>query len=175
MKKSIANWGNYPVIEAEVKPFTLVRELQHKLTVSNENIARGMGRCYGDAALSSTVFSTLHFNHILDFYMLQDIMKKIKEKRKEELDEMEEQDDFFMPSADLSKNEDEKFEEEITNTENFFSDNKNKNYNDPIDTDINKFLKWLTMLLYSGDHSVIITEDKNGINIKLIKINKGKK
>ena len=115
------------------------------------------------------------FNHILDFYMLQDIMKKIKEKRKEELDEMEEQDDFFMPSADLSKNEDEKFEEEITNTENFFSDNKNKNYNDPIDTDINKFLKWLTMILYTGDHSVIITEDKNGINIKLVKINKGKK
>ena len=115
------------------------------------------------------------FNQILDFYMLQDIMKKIKEKRKEELDEMEEQDDFFMPSADLSKNEDEKFEEEITNTENFFSDNKNKNYNDPIDTDINKFLKWLTMILYTGDHSVIITEDKNGINIKLVKINKGKK
>lgn len=67
MKKSIANWGNYPVIEADVKPFTLVRELQHKLSLSNETIARGMGRCYGDAALSSTVFSTLHFNHILDF------------------------------------------------------------------------------------------------------------
>jgi hypothetical protein len=30
-------------------------------------------------------------------------------------------------------------------------------------------------LLYSGDHSVIITEDKTGINIKLVKINKGKK
>lgn len=67
MKKSIANWGNYPVIEADVKPFTLVRELQNKLSRSNETIARGMGRCYGDAALSSTVFSTLHFNHILSF------------------------------------------------------------------------------------------------------------
>ena len=50
-----------------------------------------------------------------------------------------------------------------------------ENLNDPISNDINKFLKWLTLILYSGDHSVIITEDKNGIYIKLIKINKGKK
>ena len=44
-----------------------------------------------------------------------------------------------------------------------------------ISGDVNKFLKWITMLLYSGDHTVIITEDKNIINIKLVKINKGKK
>lgn len=67
MKKTIANWGNYPVMESDVKPFTLVRELQHKLNETDQGIARGMGRCYGDAALSSTVFSTLSFNHILDF------------------------------------------------------------------------------------------------------------
>lgn len=67
MKKNIANWGNYPVIEADVKPFTLVRELQQKLSASNETIARGMGRCYGDAALSDTVLSTLSFHHILGF------------------------------------------------------------------------------------------------------------
>jgi hypothetical protein len=67
----------------------------------------------------------------------------------------------------------------MKNPEEFFGkkdlNGKNKNFNDPIDTDINKFLKWLTMLLYSGDHSVIITEDKGGINIRLVKINKGKK
>ena len=65
------------------------------------------------------------------------------------------------------------------NTENFdfnsLSNNKSDNLNNPIDGDINKFLKWLTLILYSGDHSVIITEDKGGINIRLVKINKGKK
>jgi hypothetical protein len=104
-------------------------------------------------------------------------MKKIKDKRKEEIGDDEEKDDFMMPPSD---SENETFENEMMkNPEDFFGkkdlDSKNKNFNDPIDTDINKFLKWLTMLLYSGDHSVIITEDKTGINIRLVKINKGKK
>ena len=122
-----------------------------------------------------------NFNQIYDFYTLEDIMRKIKEKRKEEMDgEDDEKDDFMMTPSELPKSDEDKFEDEMMkNTESFFDKKdlkgKDKNFNDPIDTDINKFLKWLTMLLYSGDHSVIITEDKNGINIKLIKINKGKK
>lgn len=117
------------------------------------------------------------FNQILDFYMLQEIMKKIKEKRQEEMEDPEDKDDFMFPPSELPKNEDEDFETEINKSENFFRSDKDKdkNFNDPIDTDVNKFLKWLTMLLYSGDHTVIITEDKTGINIKLVKINKGKK
>ena len=120
------------------------------------------------------------FNQILDFYMLQDIMKKIKEKRQEEIDGDDEDKDFMMPPKESPDINDEIFEKEMMeNPEDFFGKNdfknKDKNFNDPIDTDINKFLKWLTMTLYSGDHSVIITEDKNGINIKLVKINKGKK
>lgn len=67
MKKKIANWGNYPAIAADEQSFTLVRELQQKLKQVPEGIARGMGRCYGDAALAPTVFSTLHHNHILGF------------------------------------------------------------------------------------------------------------
>jgi len=117
-----------------------------------------------------------NLNQIYDFYTLQDIMKKIKDKRKEELGDDEEKDDFMLPSKD----EDDTFENEMMkNPEDFFGKKElkgnDKNFNDPIDTDINKFLKWLTMILYSGDHSVIITEDKTGINIKLVKINKGKK
>lgn len=117
-----------------------------------------------------------NLNQIYDFYTLQEIMKKIKDKRKEELGDDEEKDDFMIPSKD----EDDTFENEMMkNPEDFFGKKElkgnDKNFNDPIDTDINKFLKWLTMVLYSGDHSVIITEDKNGINIRLVKINKGKK
>jgi hypothetical protein len=116
-----------------------------------------------------------NLNQIYDFYTLQEIMKKIKDKRKEELGDDEEKDDFMFPSKD----EDDTFENEMMkNPEDFFGKKElkgnDKNFNDPIDTDINKFLKWLTMVLYSGDHSVIITEDKNGINIRLVKITKVK-
>jgi len=118
-----------------------------------------------------------NFNQLYDFYTLQEIMKKIKDKRKEDLGDDDERDDFMMPPKD---EEEDTFENEMMkNPEDFFGKNnlkgKDKNFNDPIDTDINKFLKWLTMILYSGDHSVIITEDKGGINIRLVKINKGKK
>ena len=121
-----------------------------------------------------------NFNQIYDFYTLEEIMRKIKEKRKEEMDGDEEDRDFMMPPPELNNSDDNTFEKEMMkNPEDFFGKKdfkgKKDNFNDPIDTDVNKFLKWLTMLLYSGDHSVIITEDKNGINIKLIKINKGKK
>ncbi len=121
-----------------------------------------------------------NLNQIYDFYTLQEIMKKIKDKRKEELDDDEDKDDFMLPLKDEDQTEKDTFENEMMkNPEDFFGKkdltDKNKNFNDPIDTDINKFLKWLTMILYSGDHSVIITEDKSGINIKLVKINKGKK
>lgn len=118
------------------------------------------------------------FNQILDFYMLEDIMKRIKEKRQEELDGDDEDKYFMMPPKELPTDEEDTFENEMMkNPEDFFGSKKDKkqNFNDPIDTDINKFLKWLTMILYTGDHSVIITEDNNGINIKLVKINKGKK
>jgi hypothetical protein len=119
-----------------------------------------------------------NLNQIYDFYTLQEIMKKIKDNRKQELGDDEEKDDFMLPPKD--EEEKDTFENEMMkNPENFFGKKdlkgKDKNFNDPIDTDINKFLKWLTMILYSGDHSVIITEDKTGINIKLVKINKGKK
>lgn len=108
------------------------------------------------------------FNQMLDFQILQEILQKLKEKRDSgEADEFEDED--YDPMIPPKK----------SNTENLdfnsLPNNKSDNLNDPIDGDINKFLKWLTLILYSGDHSVIITEDKNGINIRLVKINKGKK
>ena len=112
------------------------------------------------------------FNQMLDFQILQEILQKLNEKRDSgEPDEFEDEDE----------NEDynQMIPPKKNNTENFdfnsLSNNKSDNLNNPIDGDINKFLKWLTLILYSGDHSVIITEDKGGINIRLVKINKGKK
>lgn len=63
----VTNWGNYPKIEAEFKSFYTEAELKSILKSSEECIARGLGRCYGDSALSSTIVSTTRFNHMLSF------------------------------------------------------------------------------------------------------------
>jgi FAD/FMN-containing dehydrogenase len=63
----ITNWGNYPVIDALVQSPSSVEEAQRIIAAAPELIARGMGRCYGDSALNSTILSTLRLNHILAF------------------------------------------------------------------------------------------------------------
>ncbi|MGD9581595.1 MAG: FAD-dependent oxidoreductase [Vampirovibrionia bacterium] len=63
----VSNWGNYPKINAKIVTFSSEEELKEKLTKEKETIARGLGRCYGDSALSETILSTLNFNRILYF------------------------------------------------------------------------------------------------------------
>jgi hypothetical protein len=60
MKKKIANWGNYPVIEANETSFALAEQLQDLLVRNEKFIPRGNGRCYGDASLASNTISTLN-------------------------------------------------------------------------------------------------------------------
>jgi decaprenylphospho-beta-D-ribofuranose 2-oxidase len=67
MKTRIANWGNFPFEDADERNFRLVKELKEKVLSAESGIARGNGRCYGDASLAPVVFSTLHFNKILGF------------------------------------------------------------------------------------------------------------
>jgi hypothetical protein len=67
MKKMIANWGNYPVIETEEKTFTFEEQLTEALLHANSVIARGNGRCYGDASLARNTISTLKYDKILSF------------------------------------------------------------------------------------------------------------
>jgi decaprenylphospho-beta-D-ribofuranose 2-oxidase len=67
MKKQIANWGNYPVIEANEEFFAFPDQLQHLLARGEAFIPRGNGRCYGDASLAKTTISTLKFDKILSF------------------------------------------------------------------------------------------------------------
>jgi decaprenylphospho-beta-D-ribofuranose 2-oxidase len=74
MKTRIANWGNYPFEETDERNFSLLRELKEKLLTADHGIARGNGRCYGDASLAPVVFSTLHFNKILGFDPEQGIL-----------------------------------------------------------------------------------------------------
>jgi decaprenylphospho-beta-D-ribofuranose 2-oxidase len=67
MKKTIANWGNYPVMETDEKSFSFAGQLRDALLQSEGIIARGAGRCYGDASLEKNKVSTLRFVKMLSF------------------------------------------------------------------------------------------------------------
>jgi len=67
MKKQIANWGNYPAMEADEESFVFEEQLDALVQKDVAFIARGNGRCYGDASLSERTISTLKFDKILSF------------------------------------------------------------------------------------------------------------
>jgi decaprenylphospho-beta-D-ribofuranose 2-oxidase len=67
MKQKIANWGNYPVMESEVRSFSFDDQLRELMINTDHFIPRGNGRCYGDASLAINTVSTLHYNRILSF------------------------------------------------------------------------------------------------------------
>ncbi|HUP12089.1 MAG TPA: FAD-binding oxidoreductase, partial [Niastella sp.] len=67
IKKRVANWGNYPVLETEEKTFSFTEQIGDTLLQSDGIIARGNGRCYGDASLAKRTISTLKYDKILAF------------------------------------------------------------------------------------------------------------
>ncbi|HSC37220.1 MAG TPA: FAD-binding oxidoreductase [Chitinophagaceae bacterium] len=67
MRKNIANWGNYPVMESDEKQFSFTDEIKQVVTGHNKLIARGNGRCYGDASLAETTLNTLKYDKVLSF------------------------------------------------------------------------------------------------------------
>src|SRR5215203_1387955 len=67
MKKIIANWGNYPTMETDERSFSFPEQLKQTLSQTDHFIARGNGRCYGDASLEKFTVSTLKYDKILSF------------------------------------------------------------------------------------------------------------
>lgn len=63
----IANWGNYPKTRAELVAPGRAEEVRDLISARDRLIARGNGKCYGDAALSPFIVSTLHLNRVLHF------------------------------------------------------------------------------------------------------------
>lgn len=63
----VTNWGNYPSVEADLKSFSSQDELKALILNTENCIPRGLGRCYGDAALSGKIISTARFNRMLSF------------------------------------------------------------------------------------------------------------
>jgi decaprenylphospho-beta-D-ribofuranose 2-oxidase len=75
MRKRIANWGNYPVMDSNEESFAFPEQLQELLARNVSFIPRGNGRCYGDASLAGTTISTLKFDKILSFNKLTGIFE----------------------------------------------------------------------------------------------------
>lgn len=67
MKKEISNWGNYPKRQTAFTELEFSADIQQFVQNSETVLARGNGRCYGDAALNDTVFSTLKLDKITSF------------------------------------------------------------------------------------------------------------
>lgn len=64
---TLTNWGKYPVINCDFRSCYEESEFIGALAEGRETIARGLGRCYGDSALSKLVIDTTKFNHFLEF------------------------------------------------------------------------------------------------------------
>lgn len=64
---TVANWGNYPKTRAEMVTPANREDVRTPVLTWDRLIARGNGKCYGDAALSPHIVSTLRLNRILDF------------------------------------------------------------------------------------------------------------
>lgn len=65
MKTKIANWGNYPVILAEIDS---IQNIDNFLKNTQKSfIVRGLGRSYGDSSLAEYIIDGTKLNRFLDF------------------------------------------------------------------------------------------------------------
>jgi len=65
--RKISDWGNFPVIEADVSGFDTADQLRKKLEKPGPVIAYGNGRSYGDASLQNDILLTRRFSKFLSF------------------------------------------------------------------------------------------------------------
>ena len=73
--QKVTNWGNFPVVEKEMKSEDSIRKIKEFVQNHNEIIARGNGRCYGDASLSEHIFSTKRLNKFISFDRLNGVIE----------------------------------------------------------------------------------------------------
>ncbi len=73
--QKVTNWGNYPVVEKEVRSYDSFRKIKEFVLNNSEVIARGNGRCYGDSSLGEHIFSTKKLNKFISFDRLNGIIE----------------------------------------------------------------------------------------------------
>lgn len=67
MTSSISNWGNYPIVKAQVIDFDNANQAFTRVQEFGDCAIRGAGLSYGDASLASRIISTTSFSSILSF------------------------------------------------------------------------------------------------------------
>ena len=92
MQSLIYNWGFFPKNRCDVHTISNYDEIINLVKSNNYIIARGNGRCYGDASLSKNIISIIQLNKILHLdesneiiccqsgVLLDDILKKVVPK-----------------------------------------------------------------------------------------------
>ena len=71
----ITNWGNYPKINGNIYHLLNIPNAKKILTSIQKIIPRGLGKCYGDAALASEIISTISLQKVIDFNKKNGILK----------------------------------------------------------------------------------------------------
>ncbi|MFC3158772.1 FAD/FMN-containing dehydrogenase [Chryseobacterium arachidis] len=73
--QKVTNWGNFPIVEKEMKSEDSFKKIKEFVLNHNEVIARGNGRCYGDSSLGEHIFSTKKLNKFISFDRLNGIIE----------------------------------------------------------------------------------------------------
>ena len=73
--QKVTNWGNYPIVEKEMRSEDSFQKIKEFVLTHNEVIARGNGRCYGDASLGEYIFLTKKLNKFISFDRLNGIIE----------------------------------------------------------------------------------------------------
>ena len=63
------------MVEKEIKSEDSIERIKDYVRNNNEVIARGNGRCYGDASLSEHIFSTRRLNKFISFDLLNGVIE----------------------------------------------------------------------------------------------------
>ncbi|AYN01764.1 FAD-binding oxidoreductase [Chryseobacterium sp. 3008163] len=73
--QKVTNWGNFPIVEKEMRSEDSFKKIKEFVLNHNEVIARGNGRCYGDASLGENIFSSKKLNKFISFDRLNGIIE----------------------------------------------------------------------------------------------------
>ena len=65
--QNVTNWGNYPKVKAKVFSTEFINDISKLIEENDQIIARGNGRCYGDASLGENIISCLELDKFLSF------------------------------------------------------------------------------------------------------------
>ena len=73
--QEVTNWGNFPVVEKEIRSEDSIDKIKEFVRSHHEVIARGNGRCYGDSSLGEHIFSTKRLNKMISFDRLNGVLE----------------------------------------------------------------------------------------------------